>query len=83
MIVAQGVRTFVNGNKYIGKFFNGVIEGGGIMSFANGSVWSIFSSHMMVVDSVDVDTGTSTQGTGRTATWRGKVCRIVTRLHSL
>lgn len=34
----QGVRSFVNGNKYIGKFFNGVIEGGGIMSFANGLV---------------------------------------------
>jgi hypothetical protein len=33
----NGVRVFMNGNKYVGTFSMGEMHGGGIMQYANGS----------------------------------------------
>lgn len=77
LINCQGVRLFVNGNKYVGDFFNGVIEGGGIMAFANGdslkfpSTPYLFHSPFGVYHVLQV---TSMLEIGRAVTWMATEC---------
>jgi hypothetical protein len=52
----RGVRIFLNGNKFTGSFYNGRINGDGVMSYANGA--SIFLSLSLSLDTVSISVST-------------------------